>query len=61
VAHLTVIKREFKPEEIIPDLWRARAAEAGVPLETFYEVAEDMNRRSNHRTLFRRSSNTSSR
>lgn len=42
---LTAIKREFAPEEIIRDLWRARAAEAGVPLETFYEVAEDMNRR----------------
>src|SRR5436190_15169706 len=24
---LTAIKREFKPEEIIPELWRARAAE----------------------------------
>ncbi|MFN7141650.1 MAG: Lrp/AsnC family transcriptional regulator [Limisphaerales bacterium] len=42
---LTALKREFKPEEIVPDIWRARAAEAGVPLETFYEVAEDMNRR----------------
>ena len=42
---LTALKREFRPEEIVRDLWRARAAEAGVPLETFLEVAEDMNRR----------------
>jgi DNA-binding Lrp family transcriptional regulator len=42
---LTALKREFRPEEIGRDLWRARAAEAGVPLETFLEVAEDMNRR----------------
>jgi DNA-binding Lrp family transcriptional regulator len=42
---LTALKREFSPEEIVRDLWRARAEEAGVPLETFLEVAEDMNRR----------------
>lgn len=42
---LTALKREFAPAEIVRDLWRARAAEAGVPLETFYEVAEDMNKR----------------
>ena len=42
---LTAIKREFRPEEIVRDLWRARASEAGVPMETFFEVAEDMNRR----------------
>ena len=42
---LTALKREFRPEEIIRDLWRVRAEEAGVPLETFLEVAEDMNRR----------------
>jgi DNA-binding Lrp family transcriptional regulator len=42
---LTALKREFRPEEIIRDLWRARAEEAGGPLETFLEVAEDMNRR----------------
>src|SRR5437016_5133549 len=42
---LTALKREFAPEEIVRDLWRARAAEAGVPLETFLVVAEDMNRR----------------
>ena len=42
---LTALKREFAPQEIVRDLWRARAAEADVPLETFLEVAEDMNRR----------------
>ena len=29
----------------MPDIWRARAAEAQVPLDTFYEVAEDLDRR----------------
>lgn len=42
---LTAIKREFKPEEIVPNLWEARAEEATVPLTTFFEVAEDLNRR----------------
>jgi hypothetical protein len=42
---LTALKREFEPAEITEDLWQSRAAEAGVPLETFYEVAEDLNRR----------------
>ena len=42
---LTALKREFRADEIIRDLWRVRAEEAGVPLETFLEVAEDMNRR----------------
>src|SRR5687767_2841706 len=36
---LEALKREFEPDEIVPDIWRARAAEAGIPLETFYEVA----------------------
>jgi DNA-binding Lrp family transcriptional regulator len=42
---LVALKREFAPEEIVPDIWRPRAAEAGVPLQTFYEVAEDLDRR----------------
>jgi len=42
---LTALKREFTPEELVRDLWTARAAEARVPLETFFEVAEDLNRR----------------
>jgi hypothetical protein len=42
---LVALKREFGPEEIVPDIWGARAAEAQVPLDTFYEVAEDLDRR----------------
>jgi DNA-binding Lrp family transcriptional regulator len=42
---MTALKREFAPDEIVRDLWRARAAEAGVPLEKFFEIAEDLNRR----------------
>jgi len=42
---LDALKREFKAEEIKRDLWSARAEEAGVPLETFFRVAEELNRR----------------
>lgn len=42
---LGALKREFRPDEMRRDLWKARAEEAGVPLETFLEVAADMNRR----------------
>ena len=42
---LTALKREFAPEEIGVELWVDRAKEAGVSLEKFYEVAEDLNRR----------------
>ena len=42
---LTALKREFAPEEITRDLWRPRAAEAGVPLDEFFEIAEELNRR----------------
>ena len=42
---LMVLKREFAPEEIASNLWEARAKEAGVPLETFIELAEDFDRR----------------
>lgn len=42
---LTALKRELDPEEVVRDLWARRAAEAGVALETFFEVAEDLNRR----------------
>ncbi len=42
---LEAVKREFKPEELVPDLWTARAAEAGVPLKTFLEVAGDFDHR----------------
>lgn len=42
---LTALKREFAVGELGPDLWSARAQEAGVPLEVFFEVAEDLNAR----------------
>lgn len=42
---LEAVKREFKPEELVPDLWAARATEAGVPLKTFLEIAADFNER----------------
>lgn len=42
---LIAVKREFEPEELTCDLWRARAAEAGVDEATFYEVAEGLNAR----------------
>ena len=38
-------ERELEVDEVSGDLWQRRAAEAGVPLETFYEVAESLNRR----------------
>jgi hypothetical protein len=42
---LTALKREFEPDEIAGQLWQSRADEAGLPLESFYEIAEDLNRR----------------
>ena len=42
---LTALKREFEAEDLVPNIWAARATEAGVPLQTFIEVAEDFNRR----------------
>ena len=42
---LTALKREFAPEEIVPDLWQTRADEAGVSLEAFYDIAEALDRR----------------
>ena len=42
---LTAVKRELEPEEVSRDLWTRRAAEAGVPLEQFFEVAESLNAR----------------
>jgi hypothetical protein len=40
---LTAIKRELAASEIVRDLWRARAQEAGVDLETFFRVARGLN------------------
>ena len=42
---LTALKRELTPDEVTRDLWERRAREAGVPLETFLEVAESLNKR----------------
>lgn len=42
---VTALKREFEPAELCRDLWRARAAEAGVDLDTFYAVARDLSAR----------------
>jgi DNA-binding Lrp family transcriptional regulator len=42
---LTVLKREFKEEEITVHPWLKRAQEIGLPLETFFEVAESLNGR----------------
>jgi DNA-binding Lrp family transcriptional regulator len=40
---LVALKREFTAEEIRPVPWIARAKEAGVSLEEFYRVAEELN------------------
>ncbi len=42
---LETLKREFRPEEIEPDLWRRRAVEAGMSMEEFCAVAEALDRR----------------
>ncbi|HKR63771.1 MAG TPA: Lrp/AsnC family transcriptional regulator [Thermoanaerobaculia bacterium] len=42
---MTALKRELTPDEVRRDLWERRAAEAGVPLETFLEVAQSLNQR----------------
>jgi DNA-binding Lrp family transcriptional regulator len=42
---LTALKREFEPEEIVTNLWDARAAEAGVSLDEFYRVARSLQER----------------
>jgi hypothetical protein len=39
------LKREFTPDEIRPNLWQARATEAGVSLDEFYRVARSLNER----------------
>lgn len=42
---LTVLKRECDPEELAGDLWALRAKEAGVSIEEFCRIAEDLNER----------------
>lgn len=36
---MTALKREFEPNELVRDLWAARAIEAGVSLDGFFTVA----------------------
>jgi len=42
---MTALKRELEVDEVARDIWQHRADEAGVPLETFFEVAESLNKR----------------
>ena len=42
---LLALKREFAPDELGPDLWRGRAAEAGMSPDAFCEAAEALDRR----------------
>ena len=42
---LIALKRELTLDEVRTGLWATRAAEAGVDLETFCRVAEDLNQR----------------
>jgi hypothetical protein len=42
---LMALKREFSPAEISRDLWKPRAAEAGVSLTEFCDVAEELNKK----------------
>ncbi len=42
---LTALKREFEPDELTRDLWDARAAEAGVTLDTFLTIAQSLHDR----------------
>jgi hypothetical protein len=42
---LVALKREFEPDEIQSDLWIPRAREAGVDLQSFYQVATALNQR----------------
>src|SRR5204863_8700330 len=42
---LLALKREFSPEEIKPSPWGARAKEAGVSVEEFCRVAENLSTR----------------
>lgn len=39
------VKREFESKELVDNLWDNRAAEAGVSLDDFFRVAEELNKR----------------
>ena len=57
---LTALKREFAPDELVPDLWRARALEAGLDLGEFCATAEALDARGRRRPFLGPSSSTSS-
>jgi hypothetical protein len=42
---LTALKREFEPDELVRDLWAARAAEAGTSPDQFCAIAAQLSRR----------------
>lgn len=42
---LVALKRDFTADEIGDGMWERRAAAARIPIQTFYEVAEDLDRR----------------
>ncbi|HVD60121.1 MAG TPA: hypothetical protein VNC11_04555 [Gemmatimonadaceae bacterium] len=42
---LTALKRELTPDEVVPDLWTLRAADAGVSTQEFLSVAHSLNER----------------
>jgi DNA-binding Lrp family transcriptional regulator len=42
---LTALKRELTVDEIVPDPWRSRAAEAGVSRDEFFRVAKSLSER----------------
>jgi hypothetical protein len=42
---LVALKREFSPDELVRDLWAARASEAGVNFATFVAVAQELEAR----------------
>jgi len=42
---LIAMKRDFLPEEIVPEIWAGRAREAGVSLDHFCEVGENFDKK----------------
>lgn len=42
---LMILKRDLDPDEIGPGLWQRRARNAGIDPETFFMIAEDLDRR----------------
>ncbi len=42
---LLALKRDLTPDEIGHGLWERRSAAAGIPIDVFFEVAEDLDRR----------------